>query len=144
MYTKLSCFIGIFSNFAIHIFIIFLCIIFRIYYFLMLGFFSVAIILLLCVFVNILHVCLFFTNSNGYILSSGSVLFRVHTDIDKDGYFLQSNNNDSLNDLWLLFAALFLFLKVWLDNRSNIQLKLLHFNCFCAALFTQAYYNSRL
>ena len=33
MYTKLSCIIGIFINFSIHIFIIFLCTIFRIYFF---------------------------------------------------------------------------------------------------------------
>ena len=89
-------------------------------------FFSLAIILLLYVFVNILHVfCLFFTNSSNYNLSSGSVFFRVHTDIDKDADCLQSNNNDSLNDLWLLFPTLFFFLKVWFNNRSNIKLRLL-------------------
>ena len=52
-------------------------------------------------------------------------LFRIHTDIDKDGYWLQSNNNDSLNDFWLLFPTLFFFLKVWFNNRSNIKLRLL-------------------
>ena len=47
--------------------------------------FSVTIILLLCIFVNILHVsCLFFTSSNFYNLSSGSAFFRAHTNIDKD------------------------------------------------------------
>ena len=59
--------------------------------------------LLLYVFVYILHVsCLFFTNSNDYNLSSGSVFFRIHTDIDKDADWIQSNNNNSLNDSWLL------------------------------------------
>ena len=67
----------------------------------------------------------FFTNSNDYNLSSGSDFFYVHTDIDKDADFLQSNNNDSLNYLWLLFATLFFFLKVWFNNRSNIKLRLL-------------------
>ena len=60
-------------------------------------------ILLLCVFVIILHVsCLFSTNSNDYNLSLGSAVFHVYIDIDKDADYLQSNNNDSLNDLWLL------------------------------------------
>ena len=115
MFIKLTCIIiGIFITFLIHVFIIFLSIIFRIYYFLAGGcFFSLTIILLLYVFVNILHVsCLFFLNSNDYNLSSGSVFFRVDTDIDKDADCSQSNNNDSLNNLWLLFATLFFFLKV--------------------------------
>ena len=65
-----------------------------------------------CVSVNILHVsCLLFTNCNDYNLSTGSAFFRVHTDIDKDGDCLQSNNNDFLNDLWLLFATLLFFLE---------------------------------
>ena len=97
------------------------------YYFLIfLCFFSLAIILLLCVSVNILHVsCLLFTYCNDYNLSTGSAFFRVYTDIDKDGDCLQSNNNDPLNDLWLLFGTLFFFLKVWFNNRSNIKLRLL-------------------
>ena len=119
MNIKLTCIIGIFINFLIHIFIIFLRIIFRIFYFLTFGcFFCQANILFLCIFVNILHVsCLFFTNSNDYNLSSGSAFFRVHIDIDKEADCFQNNNNDSLNDLWLLFATLF--------NRSNIKLRLL-------------------
>ena len=102
-----------FINFLIHIFIIFLRIIFKIFYFLTFEcFLSLAIILLLCVFVIILHVsCYFFTNSNDYNLSLGCVVYRVHIDIDKDGDCLQSNNNNSLNDLWLLFAALIFFLE---------------------------------
>ena len=140
MYIKLTCIIGIFINFVIYIVIIFFRIIFRIYYFLTICcFFYLAVILLWCVSVNILHVsCLFFTNCNDYNLSTGSAFFRVHTDIDKDGDCLQSNNNDSLNDLWLLFATLFFFLKVWFNNRSNIKTPC-HFDCFCDALFTQAY-----
>ena len=51
--------------------------------------------------------------------------FHVHTDIDKDADCLQSNNNDSLNDLWLLFATLFFFLNVWFNDRSNVKLKCL-------------------
>ena len=63
-------------------------------------FYPLAIIFLLCAFVNILHAsCLLFTSSNYYNLSSGPVFFRVHVEIDKDADYLQSNNNDSLNDL---------------------------------------------
>ena len=75
-----------------------------------------AIILLLCNFVNILHIsCLFFTNSKDYNLSLGSVFFfffHVHIEIDKDVDRSQSNNNDSLNNLWLLIATLVFFLHV--------------------------------
>ena len=102
-------------------------IILKIFYFLTFGcLLSLAIILLLCVFVIILHVsCLFFINSNDHNLSLGSAVFRFHIDIDKDTDCLQSNNNDSLNDLWLLFSTLFFFLKVWFNNRSNIKLRIL-------------------
>ena len=45
------------------------------------------------------------------LIATGSAFFRVHNDIDKDGDCFQSNNNDSLKDLWLLFATLFFFLE---------------------------------
>ena len=123
MFIKLTCILGNFINFFIHIFIIFFCMIFRIYYFLMFCCFFLS---LLCVSVNILLVsCLFFTNCNDYNLSTGSVFFRVYTDIAKDGDYLQSNNSDSLNGLCLLFATLMFFLKVWFNNRINIKLRLL-------------------
>ena len=57
--------------------------------------------------------------------------FRVHTDIDKDTDCLRSNNNDSLNNLWLLF------LKVWFNNRSNIKLRLLVILIVSVLLFLQ-------
>ena len=89
-------------------------------------FFSLAIILLLCVSVNILHVSyLFFTNCNDYNLSTGSAFLRLHTDTDKNGNCIQSNNKDFLYDLRLLFATLFFILKVWFNNRSNVKLRLL-------------------
>ena len=65
-----------------------------------------------------------FTNCNDYNLSTGSAFSRVYTDIDKDGDCFQSNSNDSLNDLSLLFTTLFFFLKVWFNNR-NIKKRLL-------------------
>ena len=113
-YIKLTCITGIFINFLIHIFITFLRIIFRISHVWL--FFFLAIILLLCVFVNIftLFLFVFFTNSNDYILSSGSAFFRTNTDIDKVGYCLPSNNNDYLKNLWLFYATLFFSWKLGL------------------------------
>ena len=60
-----------------------------------------------CVFLLIFYVsCLFFTNSNEYNSSSGSVF--VHINIDKDADCLQSYNmEDFSNDTWLLFSTLF-------------------------------------
>ena len=104
MYIKRTCIIGIFINLLIHFYHLFCVLILEFIIFSRLVvFFSLSI--------NTLHVsCLFFPNSNDYNLSSGSVYFRVHTDIDKNGDCLQNNNNDSLNDLWLLFESLcFLF-----------------------------------
>ena len=134
--TKLPCIIGIIINFLIHIFIIFFRIILEFIVFSRFVFFSLAIILLSCVFVNILHFsCLFFTNCNDYNLSAGSAFFRVHTNIDKDGDCLQSNNNDSLNDLWLHFATFFFFLKFWFNNGSNTKLRFLVILIISAMLF---------
>ena len=50
-------------------------------------------VLLLCIYVDVLRVYLFFTNFGDYIASSGSVFFRVHFNIDKDADCLRSNNN---------------------------------------------------
>ena len=70
----------------------------------------------------ILHVSrLFFTNSfYDYNLSSGSAFFgaffsRVNIDIEKYADCLQSNN-DSLNDLWLLFLNLGFSVQLFLHN----------------------------
>ena len=137
IYIKLSCIIGIFINFFIHIFIIFSVLFLEFIIFSrFIVFFSLAIILLWCVFVNISHVfCLFFTNCNDYNLSTGSAFFRVHTDIDKDCDCLQSNNNDFLNDLWLLFGTLFFSLKVWFNSRSNKKLRVLVISIVSVVLF---------
>ena len=128
MYIKLTCIIGIYQFFHSYFHISFFSLLFLefIIFSRFLVFFSVATILLWCVSVNISHVsCLFFTNCNDYNLSTGSAFFRVHTDIDKDGDCLQCDNNNFLDDLWLLFVSLFFFLKVWFNNRSKIKLRLL-------------------
>ena len=105
-YIKLTWIKGVFINFLILIFTIFLRIIFRIYYFLAFScFFFLWPLYCFCVFLLIFYkflVCfLIILTITTY---HQVVYFRVHTDNDKNGYCLQSNNNNSLNDLWLLFA----------------------------------------
>ena len=114
-FPTFGCFLSLTIIFLNSYFYYFLCIIFRIHYFPTFGcFLSLAIIFLLCVFVNILHVYyLFFTNSSEYNLSSGFAFFVFILILTKMVYCLQSNNKNSFNDSWLLFAALFFFLKVW-------------------------------
>ena len=64
----------------------FLHIIFRIYYFLTFGCFFLWPLYCFCVFLLIFYtfLVLFLTNPTDYNLSSGSVFFRVYTDINKD------------------------------------------------------------
>ena len=50
--------------------------------------------------------------------------FHIHANIDKDVNCLQSNNNASSKNLWLLFSASFLFLKIWFSKSGNITLRL--------------------
>ena len=50
--------------------------------------------------------------------------FHIHANIDKDVNCLQSNNNTSSKNLWLLFSASFLFLKIWFSKSGNITLRL--------------------
>ena len=58
----------------------------RFFYFVMFScLFYLVILLILCAFVNTLHIsCLFFTSFNGFNPSSGSVFFHVHVNIDND------------------------------------------------------------
>ena len=102
--------IGIFTHISISICINFLCNVFRIFYYFMFDcLFSLVFALLLCVFVNVLHVSYSFASFNDYDASSGSIsIFHIHTNIDKDVNCLQSNNNASSKNLWLLFSASFL------------------------------------
>ena len=76
IFIKLSYIIGIFTHFSISICINFLCIVFRIFYYFMFGcLFLLVFALLLCVFVNVLHVSYLFANFNDYVSSSGSICF---------------------------------------------------------------------
>ena len=100
--------------------------------------FSLVFALLLCVFVNVLHVSYLFASFNDYDASSGSIsFFHIHTNIEKDVNCLQSNNNDSSNNHWLLFSASFLFLKIWLSKSGNITLRPYVFLIVYLLLFLQ-------
>ena len=107
IFIKLFYIIGIFTHFSISICINFLCV-FRIFYYFMFGcLFSLVFALLLCVFVNILHVSYLFASFNDYDASLDSIsFFHIHINIDKDVNCLQSNNNASSKNLWLIFFSL--------------------------------------
>ena len=138
IFIKLFYIIGIFTHFSISICINFPCKVFRIFYYFMFGcLFSLVYALLLSVFVNVLHVYLF-ASFNDYDASSGSIsFFHIHTSIDKDVDCLQSNNNSSSKNLWLLFSASFLFLKIWFSKSGNITLRLYVFLIVYLLLFLQ-------
>ena len=92
--------------------------------------------LLLCVFVNVLHVSYLFADFNDYHSSSGSIsFFHIHANIDKDVNCLQSKSNASSKILWLLFSASFLFLKIWFSKSGNITLRLFVFLIVYLLLF---------
>ena len=106
------CIIGIFTYFFINVSIIFLSTIFRIFYFFKLGRLAfLAVVLFLSSFVNVLHVFICLTLILATIIHH-QVLFLFMFMIDNDSDCLQSNNDTSSNDLWLLFTLSFLFLKV--------------------------------
>ena len=76
IFIKLLYIIGIFTHFSISICINFLCNVFRIFYYFMFGcLFSLVFALLLCVFVNVLHVSYLFASFNDYDASSGFISF---------------------------------------------------------------------
>ena len=80
IFIKLSYIIGIFTHFSISICISFLRIVFRIFYYFVFGcLFSLVFTLLLCAFVNVLHVSYLFTNFSDYDSSSGSFFFFTFT-----------------------------------------------------------------
>ena len=100
--------------------------------------FSLAFALLFCVFVNVLRVSYLVASFNDYDASSGSIsFFHTHTNIDKDVNCLQSNNNASSRNLWLLFSASFLFLKIWFSKSGNITVRLYVFLIVYLLLFLQ-------
>ena len=112
--------IEIFTYFPIIICINFLRIIFRIFHYFMFGcsFFSCLCIALVSFL--LMFYMFFFCFLILAIIIHRQVLFYSYTNnIDKDANCLQSNNASSKN-LWLLFLASFLFLKVWFNKSGNI------------------------
>ena len=107
MFIKLSYMRHIFQLSFVLVFCVF-------FWFLVLGYYSIVFAyfmfgcflflvfaLLLCVFVNVLHVFCLLTIFNNYNSSASSTFFHIHDNVDKN--FLKT--------LWLLFSAL--FLAVW-------------------------------
>ena len=114
MYIKRICVIEIFIHFLYNISMTFLRI--------NLGFFIVSclgvyfflplliLLLFLLIFCKLLIYVLLvlMTVTHHHVL----LFFHFYINIDKDVDYLQSNNNVFLNDLWLVFPTLVLFLKV--------------------------------
>ena len=140
IFIKLSYIIGIFTHFLISICISFLRIVFRIFYYFVFGcLFSLVFTLLLCAFVNVLHVSYLFTNFNDYDSSSGSFFLHIHANIDKDVGCPQSNNDASSKNLWLPFSASFLLLKIWFSKSGDRTLRLFLFLVVFLLLFLHKY-----
>ena len=114
MFIKLTCNIRIFIHFSIIICVNVFSLTSRICFSFMFRYLLFLLSpLLLCVFVNALHVSHLFTNFNDYNSSLVYIFVHVHVNIDKDATCFQSNNNDTdSKDLWSLFLASLLFLNV--------------------------------
>ena len=78
-----------------------------------------AIILLICISVNLLH---FFRNIVNlfYILSSRSVSVNFDKDIT---YTVHPKSNITFLELWIIFPVTFLFLLVWCKRKSDKKVK---------------------
>ena len=146
MYIKLTFIMGIFINFLIHIFLIYLriiCVEFIIFsrfvvfclwplcYFCVfwLIFYMFLVCFLIILTIIIYHQVLF-------------LFFGVHSDIDKDGNCFQRNNNNSLYDLWLVLQPYVFFLKFCFNNRSNIKLRLNVIVIVSMLLFLQKHFKT--
>ena len=100
MFIKLSCLIGIFIHFSINVCVKFLRFIFRIFYFFMFGcLFFLLFALIMCVFVNFLHISYLFTSFNNCNSSSCSAFVHIHVNIGEVFNCLQDNNNSYSKDL---------------------------------------------
>ena len=65
-----------------------------------------------------------FTSFNAFNSSSVSLFVHVHVNIEKDAHSLESNNDASATDLWLLFSTSVFFFKAWFNNSNNIKFRL--------------------
>ena len=144
MFIKLFYITGTFIHFSIIICINFLLDIFRGFfcYFMFGSLFFLVFALLFYVFVNVLLVFNLFTNFKDYNSSSGSTVFHFHVNFDKDATYLQTNNNASSKNPWLLFSAWSLFWKVWFNKSGNITLRLFLFLVIYLLLFLHKHIKS--
>ena len=105
-------------------------------YFTVLHFFF-SILLLICIFVDLLHVLRNFVNSF-YILSS-----RSGVNVDKDitcTVCLQSNITSL--ELWRIFPIFVLFLLVWCKQKSDKKVKIILLFLMCMTLLSLKNKNS--
>ena len=94
-----------------------------------------AIVLLICHFVNLLHVFKNFVNLF-YILSS-------RCSIDKDiPHTVHLQSNITTLELWIIFPVIFLFLLVWCKQRSDKKIKILLLFLICITFLSLKNKNS--
>ena len=81
-----------------------------------------TIVLLMCIFVNLLHVFRNIVNLF-YILFSRSV--SVNVNVDKDiTHTVRLQSNTTSFELWIIFPVTFLFLLVWCKQKSDKNIKI--------------------
>ena len=86
--------------------------------------------MLVCIFVNLLHVFRNIVNLF-YILPSRSVSFNV----DKDNQTVRQQRNITSLELWIIFPVTFLFLLVWCKQKSDKKVFFLLFLMYMTFLF---------
>ena len=97
-----------------------------------------AIILLICIFVNSLHVFRNIVNVF-YILSSRSVNVNVDKDIT---HIVCLESNITSRELWILFPIIFLFLLVWCKQKCDKKVKNFILFLMCMTFVFLKYKNS--
>ena len=135
---KLYIFINVFVHNLVNIFRNVLYIIFRILsIFIFYCFVFFAIILLICIFVNLLHVFRNFINLF-YILSS-----RSSVNIDKDiAHTVRLQSNITSLELWTILPIIALFLLVWCKQKSDKKVKIILLFLVCLTLLSLKNRNS--
>ena len=96
-----------------------------------------AIILLICIFVNLLHVFRNIVNLF-YILSSRSVRVNVDKDIT---HTVRLESNITSFELWIIFPVTFLFLLVWCKQICDEKVKMFLLFLMCMTLVFPKYKN---
>ena len=97
-----------------------------------------AIILLICIFVNSLHVFRNIVNVF-YILSSRSVNVHVGKDIT---HIVRLESNIASLELWIIFPVTFLFLLVWCKQKCDKKVKIFILFLMCMTFVFLKYKNS--